>query len=158
MPTTPQTRWVWVIVLYLDPMCSTTHWCWSNYGLPIPIPIICLCRMNSKIMELRDYIDLWFSLQVSRTWATETIFFGSLVQYRWFKKIVWSHPTKKKTKKKVHQKTPTKESSFNFIFWKKWFLKILTFTEINIISFEICHVTTYISFMMLEISWCLVSS
>jgi hypothetical protein len=34
----------------------------------------------------------------------------------------------------------------------------LTFTEINIISFEICHVTTYISFMMLEISWCLVSS
>jgi hypothetical protein len=35
--------------------------------MPMPTAI---CHMNPKIMELRDWIDLAFSLQVSSTWAT----------------------------------------------------------------------------------------
>jgi len=39
----------------------------------------------------------------------------------------------------------SKKSSFNFTLWEKWFLKFLTFTEINIISVELAMVVpTYL--------------
>ncbi len=52
-----------------DPFIPSPPSCPFDYGLPMPMPTA-ICHMNSKIMELRDWIDLAFSLQVSSTWAT----------------------------------------------------------------------------------------